>query len=196
MSFKKVILWPQKVLDCFRCIDFLGPLALRAFLVPIFWMAGTNKLGSIDNVAYWFGHSLHLPFPLLLAYLATYVEVIGAIFLALGLFTRWITIPLMITMLVAIFSVHIQHGWDAIAGSETMAGMQLSNFLMHVQSNYPELNQKLSEIGNIVVLNKGVEFAVTYFIMLLSLFFTGAGKYLSIDYWVRAYFVKKGDLKL
>ena len=35
-----------------------------------------------------------------------------------------------------------------------------------------------------MILNNGIEFAVTYFIMLLALFFTGGGKYLSFDYWI------------
>jgi putative oxidoreductase len=30
--------------------DFLGPLALRLYLVPVFWVAGTNKLSGMDNV--------------------------------------------------------------------------------------------------------------------------------------------------
>jgi putative oxidoreductase len=34
------------------------------------------------------------------------------------------------------------------------------------------------------VLNNGIEFAATYFIMLLVLFFTGAGNYLSLDFWI------------
>jgi uncharacterized membrane protein YphA (DoxX/SURF4 family) len=42
----------------------------------------------------------------------------------------------------------------------------------------------LTEYGNFVVLNNGIEFAATYFVMLLALFFIGGGKYLSIDYWL------------
>ena len=38
--------------------------------------------------------------------------------------------------------------------------------------------------GSVVVLNNGIEFAITYFVMLLSLFFTGAGRYVSVDYWI------------
>ena len=35
-----------------------------------------------------------------------------------------------------------------------------------------------------MVLNNGIEFAATYFIMLLSLLFTGGGRYSSLDYWL------------
>jgi hypothetical protein len=41
----------------------------------------------------------------------------------------------------------------------------------------------LTETGPITILKNGIEFAATYFIMLLSLFFSGAGK-LSVDYLI------------
>jgi len=37
--------------------------------------------------------------------------------------------------------------------------------------------------GGFVILNNGIEFSATYFIMLLALFFIGAGNYVSADYW-------------
>jgi uncharacterized membrane protein YphA (DoxX/SURF4 family) len=39
-----------------------------------------------------------------------------------------------------------------------------------------------------VILNNGIEFSITYLIMLFSLFFTGAGRLFSIDYWVAKLF--------
>jgi putative oxidoreductase len=42
----------------------------------------------------------------------------------------------------------------------------------------------LTETGPITILKNGIEFAATYFIMLLALFSYGAGRYLSADYWV------------
>jgi uncharacterized membrane protein YphA (DoxX/SURF4 family) len=50
-----------------------------------------------------------------MALLATSTELAGAILLTFGLFTRLISIPLIITMLVAIFTVHLPNGWQAIA---------------------------------------------------------------------------------
>ncbi|MEF1306676.1 AraC family transcriptional regulator, partial [Vibrio owensii] len=35
------------------------------------------------------------------------------------------------------------------------------------------------------MLNNGMEFAATYFVMLLVLFFYGGGRYVSLDYWLR-----------
>jgi hypothetical protein len=42
----------------------------------------------------------------------------------------------------------------------------------------------LTEHGHIVILNNGIEFAATYFIMLLALLIIGGGKYVSADYWI------------
>ena len=54
-----------------------------------------------------------LPFPTLNAYMATATEVIGVACLILGLGIRYITIPLIITMLVAIKTVHWENGFSA-----------------------------------------------------------------------------------
>jgi uncharacterized membrane protein YphA (DoxX/SURF4 family) len=108
----------QAFLDFTGKMDFLGPLALRLYLAPIMWMAGTQKLNSFSDTVTWFGDpdwGLGLPFPALMAALVTGTEVIGAVFLLLGFAVRWISIPLFITMVVAAITVHWQNGWVAIA---------------------------------------------------------------------------------
>ena len=105
------------LLKC-RTLDFIAPLLLRLYLVPIFWVAGVKKLHSFDSTVAWFGNEdwgLGLPFPELMAFLATWTEIIGAILLLVGLAVSWIAVPLMITMLVAAMTVHWQNGWLAIA---------------------------------------------------------------------------------
>lgn len=37
------------LLDATRVADGLGPLALRLYLAPVLWMAGTNKLTSFAD---------------------------------------------------------------------------------------------------------------------------------------------------
>jgi putative oxidoreductase len=167
-------------------LDGLAPLAIRLFLVPVFWMAGTQKIAGMEQTVEWFGNpdwGLGLPFPALLAYLAAYTEVIGALLLLLGLATRWISVPLIITMLVAIFAVHWEHGWAAIAdsgASEIALRLGAAKDLLMEHGNYAWLSEK----GSLVILNNGIEFAVTYLVMLLSLFFTGGGRYVSLDYYL------------
>ena len=99
-------------------LDGLAPLALRLYLVPIFWMAGFHKYQSFADTVDWFGnpdYGLGLPFPWLMAFLATSAELAGAVLLTLGLATRWISLPLIVTMIVAIVTVHLPNGWQAIA---------------------------------------------------------------------------------
>lgn len=189
----------QELLNKTRAVDFLGPLALRLYLFPVFWMAGTNKLGSMESTIEWFGNpewGLGLPLPALLAWLATLTELIGSLALLFGLGVRWFSIPLMFTMVVAAASVHWQHGWLAIAeGSglfateRTIAAserLQAAKGLLQEYGNYDWLTEK----GNFVILNNGIEFAATYFIMLLVLLFIGSGRYVSVDYWIANYFKK------
>ncbi len=184
----------QDVMDMTRAVDFLGPLALRLYLVPIFWMAGTSKFTAFDATVDWFGNpewGLGLPFPTLMVILAAGSEFLGAILLLIGFAVRWISMPLMVTMLVAAFSVHWQNGWQAVADTRfclfncadaEAAAMRLDRAkeILKEHGNY----NWLTEQGSFVVLNNGIEFAATYFIMLLALFFVGAGRYLSVDYWL------------
>ena len=184
----------QTWLNYTRVVDFLAPLALRLYLVPIFWMSGTVKWNSIDNVANWFGNpdwGLGLPFPYVMAYAATLTEILGAVFLLFGFAVRWISLPLMITMIVAITMVHWDNGWLAIAGDNSPETIQLNEFLTWLQDTHPQRYQHLTTAGTPVMLNNGVEFGVTYFIMLLVLFFQGGGKYLSMDYWIKKWADKK-----
>lgn len=182
------------LLNTSRALDFLAPFALRLYLAPVFWMAGTRKLSSMDATIEWFGNpdwGLSLPFPTLLAWLAALTETGGAVLLVLGLAVRWVSIPLMVTMLVAALSVHWQNGWLAIAeGSQSLFYTERTTAAVERLERAKEILQThgnydwLTEHGNLVILNNGIEFAATYFIMLLMLFFYGAGRYVSIDYWI------------
>ncbi len=183
----KIMLMPELIATQLKKIEFLGPLTLRLFLFPVFWMAGTEKLAGIENTIEWFGNTqwgLGLPYPTLLAYLATFTEIIGSICLLLGLATRLVCIPLIITMIVALTSVHWENGWLAISSSSSEASVRLNGFLQWLQQNFPKRHDYITKLGQPIMLNNGIEFSVTYLIMLLSLTFTGAGKYISADYWL------------
>ena len=190
----------QRILDKIRTsTDFLGPLMLRIYLVPVFWVAANNKWNpfnsdsSLDSVIQWFGNpdwGLGLPFPALMAYLAWSTEYFGAILLALGLATRWISIPLMFTMIVAVVTVHLENGWQAVhdlkspyASDNAEAALDRlarAKDILNEHGNY----EWLTEHGNFIVSNSGIEWAATYFLLLLALFVLGGGKYISVDYWL------------
>ncbi len=84
----------------------------RLTLAYGFYEPAMQKWSDIKAVAEWFG-SLGIPFPTLNAYMAASTELIGVVLLTLGLFTRLISIPLMVIMVVAIVTVHWTHGFAA-----------------------------------------------------------------------------------
>jgi len=190
----KLLLFLQQLLDSTRVTNFLVPLALRLYLAPVFWMAGTNKLADMESTIEWFGNpdwGLGLPFPELMAWMATTTEIVGALLLLVGLAVRWISIPLMVTMIVAIVTVHWQNGWQAIADAkfclfnctdarEAVERLAVARDILREHGNYDWLTAQ----GNFAVLNNGIEFAATYLVMLLVLFYFGAGRLVSLDYWV------------
>lgn len=87
-------------------------LLIRLVLAYGFWGPATMKWNDISAIGDWFA-SMDIPFPLLNAYLAASTELVGVFLLLLGLGTRFISIPLIITMLVAIFTVHFSNGFEA-----------------------------------------------------------------------------------
>ncbi len=187
----------QDLLDLTTRVDFLAPLLLRLYLAPVFYMAGINKYDSFDSTVAWMGNpdwGLGLPAPWLMAFLATATELAGSILLLFGFATRWISIPLMITMLVAIFSVHLENGWLAIAeGSGLFATERTTDAVERLEQARSILQEHgdynwLTDSGSFVVLNNGIEFAATYFVMLLVLLFLGGGRYVSVDYWIHRRF--------
>lgn len=190
---KAWLLTVHRWLNATRAADWLPLLALRLYLAPIFWVAGMQKLNNFADTAEWFGNSewgLGLPFPELMAGLATAAELVGAVSLVLGLALRYMAIPMMATMVVAIVSVHAKNGWLAIAegmglfsNERTMAAADRLAEVKEILMEHGDY-ERLTEYGSIVILNNGVEFAATYLVMLIVLFFWGAGRWVSADYWI------------
>lgn len=54
------------------------------------------------------------PMPHLMSIVAPYTELIGGFLILIGLFTRLVSIPLIISMLVAMFTVNIHYGFSSI----------------------------------------------------------------------------------
>ncbi len=181
--------WPHKILNYTRAVDFLSLLAIRIYLIPILWMGGTSKYNNIEATVKWFGDpaelgGLSLPFPTLMTYLAMTTELLGVLLLLLGLATRWIALPLMITMGAAGIMVHIEKGWLVIANNKMESTQRLNEFMEWLSQTFPGRYNYLTELADPVMLNNGVEFAVTFLIMLSVLFFFGGGRYVSCDYWI------------
>ena len=161
------------------------------------------------SVVAWFGNAqwgLGLPLPELMVFLAGWTEFLGGWLLLFGLLGRLISLPLAFTMLVAASTAHLDNGWFAVAPSNpdtsaarvyawlgidaaeaslensvaVSARLSQARALLKEHGNYSWITAK----GSIVVLNNGVEFAITYLFMLLTIFFMGPGRFVSIDYWL------------
>jgi len=169
--------------------NYSGDLPLffmRILLAYAFYGPAMEKWNNMEATIAWFGNAewgLGLPFPELNAYMAASTEIVGVVLLILGLGSRLISIPLIFVMLMAFFTVHIDHGWLAIASSSADPGvaerLDIAREILRENGNYSWLTEK----GSFVILQNGAEFVVTYIIMLLSLISFGSGR-ISLDYLV------------
>lgn len=96
-------------LENFKDLSLLLP---RLILAYGFYIPATMKWSNIGGIIEWFD-SMGIPMPTLNAYMAATTEMAAVILLPLGLATRIISIPLMVTMLVAIATVHWGNGFEA-----------------------------------------------------------------------------------
>ena len=143
--------------------DYIWPLLLRLILAFEFWEAGYGKLKGENWFAQipWADWQIGFPFPFnqvpaeLNWLLASWGELVFAVLLALGLFTRFAAVSLVVITMVATAAVH----WPAEWGS-----------LAELWSSYV-ITPK--EAGNF-------KLPLLFLIMLLPLVFYGGGK-LAVD---------------
>jgi len=157
----------QKILSFLdRSSKQFPPLLLRLILAYEFWEAGMMKFKGSN----WFEH-ITFPFPFnflsndVLWAMGTWVELIGAIALLLGLGTRFFTWSLIVLTLVAINTVHWSSEWNTL--SELWQGYAITN----------------KGHGNF-------KLPLLYLIMFTPLLFGGAGKW-SLDYAFNKYLFSK-----
>ena len=148
------------------CAAPLPPFLFRLILAYEFWEAGMMKYSG-EN---WFSHiTFPLPFSLLsndmLWTMGTWIEIIGAIALLLGLGTRFFSLALIILTLVAINTVHWPDEWNTLA--ELWQGYAISD----------------KGHGNF-------KLPLLYLIMFMPLLFNGPGKW-SLDYVLTQYRQKR-----
>lgn len=214
----------DRVIRALSQLDGVASLLLRLILGPVMIAAGWEKLSgenwfSQDMLPFPFS-----VIPVDVSwFLASWTEFLGGLCLLLGLAVRLWSIPLAITMLVAALSVHWDNGWPAIAPSnppaicipgtaehadsnvfaraikclnvnertiEAAERLQRAKAILREHGRYSYLNGS----GAIVKLNSGIEFAATYFAMLLALLMIGGGRYLSLDYYLGLILRRAGKL--
>ena len=90
----------------------IGILLLRVFTGSLLIHHGYEKLANIENFADAFVRPLHLPFPILLSYVAAFSEVIGSWLLITGLLTRMGAMAIAGTISVAIYHAIVTAGFN------------------------------------------------------------------------------------
>jgi putative oxidoreductase len=104
-----------------RCSHLIPSVATSWYAIPLrlivgygFWAHGYAKLArgpeSFTNIL----HALGMPLPELLAWATILVEIFGGIAVLLGLFIPVVSIPMLIILIVAIFTVHLDNGFSSI----------------------------------------------------------------------------------
>lgn len=108
-------MWKNLYIEVARLLNYLRSFALLLARLTIaygFFNPAMMKFADISATAEWFG-KMGIPLPTLNAYMAATTEMLGVILLTLGLFTRIISAPLIVVMIVAITTVHIGNGFSA-----------------------------------------------------------------------------------
>lgn len=103
--------------------DYVWPLMLRLIMAWEFWESGLRKLNGENWFAQipWADWQIGFPFPFnqipvdLNWFLATWGELVFAVMLLLGLFTRFAAVSLVVITVVATAAVHWPAEWSSLA---------------------------------------------------------------------------------
>ena len=106
----KIILNIHNLLKNFETLSFVPLTLIRVYLFFVFWYAGTGKVDNFDKFSGYLG-TLGVPLPDILSWMIILIEAGGAALLLVGLFVRWMSVPLLIVMFFAGYLVHYQNGW-------------------------------------------------------------------------------------
>jgi putative oxidoreductase len=87
--------------------QWVPQLLVRLFVGYFFFESGWGKIHNLDTFAERF-EEWGIPAPAFNAALSAWTEFLGGLFIVLGLFTRLVSIPLFINMLVAVLAVRLK----------------------------------------------------------------------------------------
>lgn len=108
----KYIQYYYQAVSNIEALKDLPLLAIRWVLAYGFYGPAMAKWKDIESIVEWFA-GMGMPLPRLNAYMAAGIETIGVVLLVLGLGTRAISVALVIVMIVAIKTVHLENGFNA-----------------------------------------------------------------------------------
>lgn len=104
-------------------------LTIRLVWGCFFFLAGWEKLSDINPIINFFTQ-LGIPFPMFNAYLVGVVESAGGLLLIVGLGSRFIAIPLIIAMIVALATAHKEALFGALQDPQKLIIQSPFNYLM------------------------------------------------------------------
>lgn len=106
-----------RALEILARLQWLAPLVGRLAVGLLFVSTGWGKVHSLDKVTHFF-ETLHIPAPGLNAVVVGYSELLCGGLLVLGLCTRLATLPLLVSMIVAILTAKLDdlHGLFDLVG--------------------------------------------------------------------------------
>ena len=178
-------------LEWMRVFDFLAPLAIRLFLAPMFWISGVQRLGLFSSTDFVLWNPLTwvnteafqqsvaavtntvisgLGAETLVILLGS-IEIAAAVLLVLGFAVRWVVLALVFVVVLL--------GLMAMGEAGFLTTMQQ----LVMSHGYTNMTNNLTEVY------------LVYFILLLALFFMGAGRWFSLDWYIYRSFVKRLDNK-
>lgn len=102
-------------------------------------------------------HTIGIPFPYLMAWMTSLVELIGGFAILIGAFVPLVSLPMMVVLLTALFTIHLPYGFFSVKLVEATANG--------------------TKFGTV-----GYEIILLYLANLVALVFGGAGP-LSVDQW-------------
>src|SRR5215475_3596579 len=135
-----------------------APLPLRLIIGFGFMAHGWAKLSRGPSGFAKLLEQVGAPLPELTAWVSTFVEILGGLAILAGAFVAIVSVPLIIMMLVAMFTVHLRYGFSAIN-------------TIGLTADGPQFGPP------------GYEVNLLYIAGLLALILAGAGP-LSIDGWL------------
>ena len=115
--------WPERTA---RHIEWLAPLFARLVVGWVFLWSGWGKLQILPRMVENF-RSWGIPAPEVLAPFVSGMEFVGGLLLLVGLLTRFVAVPMMAIMVVAVISAK----WGDVDSLETLLGFEeVSYFVM------------------------------------------------------------------
>jgi putative oxidoreductase len=105
---------PAAIIQTLSAMPRCAAIPLRAIAGGGFIQHGYAKLSKGPEAFAAILQALHVPLPHFSAYLTIGVELLGGAALLLGAFVAWVSIPTIIVLLTAMFTVHLPYGFSSI----------------------------------------------------------------------------------